>query len=68
MQAGRLRLKLAEYYASEGAEDSVQVEMPKGTYLLSFHGRTADPSKIHLETAREPVVEETATYCVIRVM
>lgn len=59
VQAGRLRLKLAEYYASEGVEDSVQVEMPKGTYLLSFHPRAVDPAKIHLEPLRDPVVEET---------
>jgi len=59
VQAGRLRLKLAEYYAVEGIDDAVQVEMPKGTYLLSFHPRTVDPAKIHLETLRDPVVEET---------
>jgi hypothetical protein len=39
VQAGRLRGKLAEYYASEGAEDPIVVEMPKGTYLLQFHRR-----------------------------
>jgi hypothetical protein len=37
VQAGRLRTKLAEYYAVEGATDSIFVEMPKGTYVLSFH-------------------------------
>jgi hypothetical protein len=41
VQAGRLRSKLAEYYASEGADDLVVVEMPKGSYLLSFHTREA---------------------------
>lgn len=39
VQVGRLRAKLAEYYASEGVEDPVVVEMPKGTYTLSFHVR-----------------------------
>jgi hypothetical protein len=39
VQAGRLRAKLAEYYGSEGAEDSILVEMPKGNYLLTFHQR-----------------------------
>jgi hypothetical protein len=39
VQAGRLRSKLAEYYASEGTDDTVVVEMPKGSYLLSFHTR-----------------------------
>jgi hypothetical protein len=39
VQAGRLRSKLAEYYASEGAEDPVVVELQKGMYVLSFHPR-----------------------------
>src|SRR5438876_7626936 len=37
VQAGRLRTKLSEYYASEGAEDPIIVELPKGTYTLAFH-------------------------------
>lgn len=41
VQAGRLRTKLAEYYASDGAEDSILVELPKGTYVLAFHHRSA---------------------------
>lgn len=40
VQAGRLRSKLAEYYASEGAQDQLAVELPKGSYLLNFHART----------------------------
>src|SRR5437588_2483993 len=46
VQAGRLRLKLAEYYSSAGAEDPIVVELPKGSYALSFHHRvpgTAHP-------------------------
>ena len=39
VQAGRLRTKLTEYYASEGSADPVWVELPKGTYVLTFrHG------------------------------
>ena len=41
VQAARLRAKLAEYYASEGSSDSVVVELPKGTYGLTFRERTA---------------------------
>jgi len=41
VQAGRLRTKLAEYYASEGAEDPILVEIPKGTYALTFHARAS---------------------------
>lgn len=41
VQAARLRAKLAEYYAAEGATDSVVVELPKGTYGLTFHERAS---------------------------
>jgi hypothetical protein len=41
VQAGRLRTKLAEYYSSEGAEDPILVEIPKGTYALTFHARSS---------------------------
>jgi hypothetical protein len=41
VQAGRLRLKLAEYYSHDGANDSLVVEIPKGSYLVSFHERAA---------------------------
>jgi len=40
VQAGRLRLKLAEYYTHEGREDPIVVELPKGSYSLTFHART----------------------------
>src|ERR1700731_376152 len=40
VQAGRLRLKLAEHYAHEGQEDPIVVELPKGSYSLTFHVRT----------------------------
>lgn len=39
VQTGRLRSKLAEYYASAGADDAVVVEVPKGSYALTFHQR-----------------------------
>jgi hypothetical protein len=45
VQAGRLRVKLTEYYGSDGAEDPVSVELPKGTYVLSFHHRAVAPSR-----------------------
>src|SRR5213082_3754882 len=35
VQAGRLRTKLAEYYASEGPDDQIMVELLKGTYALA---------------------------------
>ena len=39
VQAGRLRVKLAEYYAHEGADDPIVVEIPKGSYVLVFQLR-----------------------------
>ncbi len=40
VQAGRLRMKLAEYYASEGAADPIVVKIPKGSYHLTFEVRS----------------------------
>jgi hypothetical protein len=45
VQAGRLRVKLSEYYAGDGAEDPIIVELPKGTYVLAFHHRAAVPAR-----------------------
>lgn len=45
VQAGRLRLKLAEYYSSDGAQDPIVVELPKGTYVPLFHERELEPAK-----------------------
>lgn len=39
VQAGRLRTKLADYYANEGANDPVVVKFPKGGYHLIFETR-----------------------------
>jgi hypothetical protein len=41
VQAGRLRMKLAEYYATEGANDPIVVRIPKGSYHLVFETRQA---------------------------
>src|ERR1700693_2105253 len=48
VQAGRLRLKIAEYYASEGAHDPIQVEIPKGPTRSRFTaGNRASPGNGH---------------------
>lgn len=52
VQAGRLRVKLAEYYSHEGSDDPIVVELPKGSYSLTFHVRGASSSAI---TARPRV-------------
>src|SRR5712664_4658867 len=53
VQAGRLRAKLAEYYASEGADDQIMVEFPKGTYALTFHPRPHGTGRGHAITSHE---------------
>jgi hypothetical protein len=44
VQAGKLRLKLNEYYRTEGAADPVIIELPKGGFHLEVHERAA-PAK-----------------------
>lgn len=36
IEAGRLRDKLHEYYATEGSRDSIIIELPKGSYVPSI--------------------------------
>jgi hypothetical protein len=43
VQAGRLRVKLSEYYAHDGINDPIVVEIPKGSYALTFHARAVSP-------------------------
>ncbi len=42
VHAARLRSKLAEYYMSDGAEDAVLIEVPKGAYHVSWRYRTGE--------------------------
>src|SRR5579863_3751827 len=42
VQAGRLRVKLADYYATEGAADPIVVKIPKGNYHLIFESRSVE--------------------------
>jgi hypothetical protein len=53
VQAGRLRAKLAEYYASEGADDPLVVSLPKGSYHLVFEAR---PVGAHHEVDDRPTL------------
>ena len=55
VQAGRLRVKLTEYYAQEGIDDPIVVELPKGSYALTFHLR---PSKTGTQLAPQIVPVE----------
>jgi hypothetical protein len=53
VQAGRLRSRLSKYYESEGANDPILVELPKGSYVLSFHHRGKAISRLHESASSE---------------
>jgi hypothetical protein len=63
VQAGRLRMKLAEYYGHEGIDDPIVVDLPKGSYALSFHLRTLElapgPQSTRKVPSAEPAVSRT---------
>jgi hypothetical protein len=78
VQAGRLRSKLGEYYAGEGAHDPIVVELPKGSYALSFHDRAhrsrqndenaAYQSPVEIAIAAQPVRKWFATVIALSVV
>ena len=45
VQARRLRAKLAQYYETEGREEELWIELPKGSYVPSFHRPDKAPRK-----------------------
>jgi hypothetical protein len=46
IQAGRLRRALERYYASCSGHDPVKIEIPKGSYVPTFHKlSTGEPGK-----------------------
>ncbi len=44
VEARKLRMRLEEYFASEGREEPVLIEIPKGSYVPVFTPRTVEPS------------------------
>jgi hypothetical protein len=40
VQARNLRSRLEKYYETQGVEDPIRIELPKGTYVPVFHYRT----------------------------
>jgi TolB-like protein len=55
VQAGRLRSKLGEYYATEGAHDSVVIQIPKGAYVPVFDARNAAVRGQDIKSRRQRV-------------
>src|SRR5678809_1553657 len=48
MHVARLRQKLSEYYRTEGVDDPIMVDLPKGAFKLTF-----EPREIRLEAVPE---------------
>src|SRR5579864_7180765 len=55
VQAKRLRLKLAEYYAGEGTQDPVIVTIPKGSYHLVFETKQSATTQLDSKSAIGPL-------------
>ena len=55
MQVGRLRQKLTEYYRTEGIDDPIVVDLPKGGFRVVFEPRKAAFEQVPLA---DPVTEE----------
>lgn len=55
IQVGRLRQKLAEYYRTEGKDDPIIIDLPKGHFKLRWESRQGTPDVSHLEPKRDNV-------------
>ena len=55
-----LRQKLAEYFSTEGAEEPVILEVPKGHYLPIFRPRHSEPPPAPFPVAAEVAPENSA--------
>src|SRR5581483_9447987 len=45
VEMGRLRSRLIEYYAQDGKNDSVRIDLPKGGYQAMFLASEPEPKK-----------------------
>src|SRR5271165_3741048 len=58
VQTGRLRAKLSQYYAEQGKDDPIVVEIPRGIYMVNFVYRGATAAEA---PSSEPAVPTAAT-------
>ena len=61
VQTGRLRSKLTEYYAGAGAKDPWIIEIPKGSYALTFYRRAA-LGRAEVATAPAAILEKPSAF------
>ena len=60
LQVGRLRQKLGEYYRTEGKDDPVVMELPKGRFKLSWQARSAPVAPLDPVSTADPGVTPAA--------
>ncbi len=60
VQAGRLRTRLREYYASEGKNDKILIELPKGHYTPVFSPASSESAVSRADRVSNYEAEETA--------
>src|SRR5580692_11820901 len=57
MHVARLRQKLADYYRTDGIDDPILVELPKGGFKMTFEPRPAPAAQ---PPAAAPVMDKSA--------
>jgi hypothetical protein len=67
LHAGRIRQKLGEYYRSEGKDEPVVIELPKGRFKLKWEVRCRPPQTeiVKTEPLRAPVYRRASTLVLI---
>jgi TolB-like protein/tetratricopeptide (TPR) repeat protein len=66
VQAGRVRAKLADYYAQDGANDRVLVDLPRGQYVPRFSMQsTASGRALRAPANGEPPALQSNTIAVL---
>ncbi|MBV9082203.1 MAG: hypothetical protein JOZ62_05985 [Acidobacteriaceae bacterium] len=61
IQIGRLRQKLVEYYQSEGKDDPVVLDLPRGRFGLTIEQRLVSPAPSSVEVRDSAVLPQSAT-------
>lgn len=60
VHAGRLRKRLAEYYAADGRADSLVIDVPKGSYVPAIRRRASTGTRAGFSTQSSPKSAVTA--------
>src|ERR1700704_4643018 len=58
-EAVKLRARLRDYYDSEGREDAIIIDLPKGGYIPAFRIRDIVPKPVAAPTIAEAVPEKS---------